>query len=304
MTRPILSRYIRPEVLAQVAHLAVAPRGLVEGRRAGDHRSPAHGFAVEFASHRPYVPGDDTRHIDWQVYHRHRKLLIRQYEMETNLDCHLVLDVSASMRYGEGDRQKMEYGGRLASILAYLVIERGDRASLALVDQQVRRRVAASVSAAQLMRMAGALEEIDPVGRTDLAGPLGELAGGFGRRGIVVLISDFLTDLDRLEPAVQRLRYDRHEVVLMQVMHHDELAFDFSSMVRFVGLEQQRQVTGRPRELRRGYLEALERHQQRLEAICQANRCERVLCDTSRPLGQTVADYLQDRMAVTHHRGG
>ncbi len=298
MAKPILSRYIQPEVLSRVAHLSVGPRDLVEGHRAGEHRSPAHGFAVEFASHRQYVPGDDTRHIDWRIYHRHHKLLIKQYEMETNLNCHIVLDISASMRYGEGDQQKLTYAARLASTLAYLVIERGDRASFAAIDQEVRAAIPASTTAGQIVRMADALDQLDATAKTNLADPLGELAEGFGRRGIVIIISDYLTDVALLEPALQRLRYEKHEVVLMQVMHHDELAFEFDSMVRFVGMESQQEMLTRPKEVRRAYLAALTRHHEKLEALCDANRCERMLCDTSLPLGQALADYLQQRTLV------
>jgi len=298
MAKPILSRYIQPDVLSQVAHLAVKPRDLVGGHRAGEHRSPAHGFAVEFASHRQYVPGDDTRHIDWRYYYRHHRLLIKQYEMETNLNCHLVLDASASMVYGEGEQQKLAYAAKLASTLAYLVVERGDRASFAVIDQEVRARVPASATAGQIVRMAEALDQIDATAKTDLSAPLGELAEGFGRRGIVVVISDYLTDPLKLEPALQRLRYERHEVVLMQVMHHDELAFEFDSMVRFVGLESDDEMLTRPQEVRRAYIDALTKHNTKLEQIADANRCEHVLCDTSRPLGEALADYLQKRSLV------
>ncbi len=298
MAKPILSRYIRPEVLAHIAHLAVQPRGLVEGHRAGEHRSPAHGFAIEFASHRPYVAGDDIRHIDWRVYYRHHRLLIKQYEMETNLNCHLVLDISASMRYGEGEQRKLEYAAQLASALAYLVLERGDRVSFAAIDQHVRSTVPASSIAGQVVRMAEALDQVDAIGKTDFGMPLMELAPTFGRRGIVVLLTDALCELDALDRTLQRLRYDKHEVVLFHIMHHDELTFGFNQMTRFVGLESEQTLLTRPSEVRRSYLAALRQFTEKLEAVCESNRCERVLCDTSRPLGETLADYLQQRTLV------
>jgi len=298
MAKPILSRYIRPEVLSQVAHLPVQPRGLVEGQRAGEHRSPAHGFAIEFAAHRPYVPGDDIRHIDWRVYYRHHRLLIKQYEMETNLNCHLVQDISASMRYGEGAQRKLAYAAQLASALAYLVIERGDRVSFAAIDQAVRATVPASSVPGQVVRMAEALDQVDARGKTELGAPLMELAPTFGRRGIVVLLTDGLGELDALDRALQRLRYDKHEVVLFHILHHDELTFGFDQMTRFVGLETEQTLMTRPAEIRRAYLAALQRFIEQLETVCDANRCERVLCDTSRPLGETLADYLQQRTLV------
>jgi len=266
-----------------------------EGTLAGAHKSPFHGFAVEFASHREYVAGDDLRHLDWKVYYRHDKHMIKQYEMETNLVCHLMLDVSASMRYGDDMQQKLLYAARMAVTLGYLIVERSDKVSLTLFDEKVRASLKPSNTMGQILKMTETLDTIEPVNRTQIGPSLLALAGRAGRRAIVVILSDFLVDLDDLEDAVARLKFDRHEVVLMQVMHHDELSFEMPGMVRFVGLEDEDIFLTRPDDIRQAYLDALNRHGERLDEICDANQCERIVCDTSRGMAELFADYLQKR---------
>jgi len=298
MANAVLSRYIRPDVLSRVQQYTFAPQELVEGTLAGAHKSPRHGFAVEFASHRDYVSGDDLRHLDWRVYFRHDRHVIKQYEMETNLVCHLMLDVSASMRYGDDDTQKMLYASRIAVTLGYLVIERSDKVSLTVFDEHVHTSLRASNTMGQIFKMTESLDQIDPVKKTQIGASLLDLASRAGRREIVVILSDFLVDLDDLESAVQRLRCEKHDVVLMQVMHHDELTFDLPGTVRFEGLEDDEHFLTRPSDIRKAYLEALEKHNNRLEEICEANRCERVVCDTSRSMAELFADYFQRRSTV------
>ena len=295
MSSAILNKYIRTEVLSQLSRFKLNPRQLVEGNLAGAHKSPFHGFAVEFASHREYVPGDDIRHLDWKVYFRHERHVIKQYEMETNLNCHVVLDVSASMRYGEEEEQKLRYGSQIATTLAYLVVEQSDRVSLTTFDNKSRGYLAPSNNMGQIIRMTESLDQVKSVNKTNIARTLGEISAKIGRRSIVVVISDFLVELDNLDDALQRLRYDNHEVVLMHVMHQDELNFDLDGMVRFIGLEDPDQLLTRPYDIRDAYLEAKDRFMVEFNQICDANRCEYLLCDTSKDLGATFAQYLQQR---------
>ncbi len=295
MAQNVLSRYLDPEVLSQVADRHFEPRGLVIGNLAGAHKSPLSGFAVEFAGHREYVPGDDPKHIDWRVYFNRDKLFVKQYELETNFVCHLLLDISASMRYGEGNRQKLLYASQMAATLGYSIVRQSDKVSLATFDSHVRGFVAPSNSMDQVVRMTQHLDEVDPVDKTSMADCLMELSTRMGRREIVVIFSDFFTDLDELESAVHRLRYNRHEVVLFQVLHHDELSFDFDSMTKFVGLEIPEELLVQPEDLRRGYLHALDRFNIQLTETADRNMSERVLVDTSRPLAETFADYLNRR---------
>jgi uncharacterized protein (DUF58 family) len=298
----VLSRYLDADVLSRLAQRRIEPRGLVQGNLAGAHRSPLSGFAVEFAGHREYVPGDDPKHIDWRIYYNRERYFIKQYEMETNFVCHLVLDVSASMRYGEKDQQKLNYAARMAAALAYAVVRQSDKVSLATFDDRVRGVVPPSNSMAQIVRMTEHLDQVQPVNKTQMSDCLMELAGRMKRREIVVILSDFFTGLEALEAALQRLRYNRHEVVLMQVMHHDELAFEFDGMVKFVGLEVPDELITQPGELRRAYLRALGQFNDQLADICQRNRIERVLVDTSRDMGQVFVDYLNQRSQLNRGR--
>ena len=302
MAKSVLSRYLDPEVLSRMADRHIEPRGLVMGNLAGAHKSPLAGFAVEFASHREYVPGDDPKHIDWRVYFTRDKYFIKQYEMETNFVCHLVIDCSASMRYGEDREQKLLYAAQMATTLGYSIIRQSDKVSLATFDDRLRGFIQPSNSMAQVVRMTDHLDEIEPVEKTRLAECLTELVGRMKRREIVMVFSDFFTDLDVLEAALQRMRYNRHEVVLLQIMHHDELAFEFSGMIKFQGLEVPEELLAQPEDLRRGYLRAVERFNGRFEEICQRNGVERVLVDTSRSMGEVFVDYLNKRSLLNRGR--
>jgi uncharacterized protein (DUF58 family) len=302
MAKSVLSRYLDPEVLARMADRHIEPRGLVMGNLAGAHKSPMSGFAVEFASHREYVPGDDPKHIDWRVYFTREKYFIKQYEMETNFVCHLIIDCSASMRYGEEREQKLLYAAQMAATLGYSIIRQSDKVSLATFDDRLRGVLQPSNSMAQVVRMTQHLDELKPVEKTRMAECLTELVGRMHRREIVMIFSDFFTDLDALEAVLQRMRYHRHEVVLFQVMHHDELAFELNGMIKFMGLEIPEELLAQPEDLRRGYLKAVEKFNGRFEEICRNNMVERILVDTSRSMGEVFVDYLNQRSLLNRGR--
>jgi uncharacterized protein (DUF58 family) len=295
MPESILSRYLDPVALGRMGQWPLAPRDLVIGNLAGSHKSPLSGFAVEFAGHREYAPGDDPKHVDWRVYFTRDKYFVKQYELETNFVCHLLLDVSASMRYGEGAEQKLLYAGQMASMLAWSIVHQSDKVSLATFDSRVRAVLPPSNSPHQVVQMTQHLDSISPVEKTDIEETLGDLAGRLQRRQIVMIFSDFFADLGAIERAIQRMRYNKHEVVLFQIAHHDELAFEFDGMVKFVGLEAPEEMLAQPDELRRSYLAAVKDFNDKLEQLAERNRCERVLVDTRRPIGETLIDYLSRR---------
>ncbi len=302
MAGSVLSRYLDPDVLSRMANRAIEPRGLVMGNLAGAHRSPLHGFAVEFAGHREYNWGDDPKHIDWRVYFTREKYFIKQYEMETNLTCHLVLDVSASMRYGAGDAQKMFYAAKMVTCLGHAVVRQSDRVSLFTFDRDLCAFIAPSNTMAQVLRMTEHLDEIEPVEKTRIAKCLAEVAGRIGRREIVMVFSDFFVDLDELESVLQRMRYQQHEVVLFQTLHGDEISFEFDGMVKFVGLEEAGALLAQLSDVRGAYLEAFERFDRRFAEICQRNRVERVVVDTRRDLAAVLVDYLNQRSVRQRRR--
>ena len=302
MAKTILSRYLDPEVLSRIVGRRIEPRGLVLGNLAGAHKSPLSGFAVEFTGHREYVWGDDPKHIDWRVYFKRQRYMVKQYEMETNLVCHFVLDISASMRYGEDSQQKLRYASQMIAALGYAIIRQSDKVSLAAFDEEIRGVVPPSNAMPQVIRMTELLDQSEPINNTRMHECLSELVGRMRRREIVMIFSDFFTDIDALENALQQMRYHRHEVVLFQIMHHDELNFEFEEMTKFVGLEIPDELLAQPDQIRRAYLRAMERFNERLETMCQRNRVERVLVDTSRDMGQVLVDYLNQRSRLNRGR--
>ena len=302
MPKSVLSRYLDADVLARIARQRFEPYGVVQGNLAGSHRSALSGFAVEFIGHREYVWGDDPKYIDWRVYFNRGRYVVKQYAMETNLVCHFVLDTSASMRYGEGDQQKLRYASRLVVTLGYAVLEQGDKVSLSTFDDQPRGFVPPSNALAQIVRMTEHLDNSEARGKTSMGECLAQLAGRFQRREIVIIVSDFFAQLDELESAIQRLRFAQHEVVLMQVLHHDEIAFEFRGPTKFIGLEVADELITRPEDLRPHYLAAFQAFQNRLSELCQRNKAEHVVVDTSRPLADVLADYLHFRNRARRFR--
>lgn len=294
MSKPTLSRYIDPDVLALVADRSFEPRDLIVGNLAGAHKSPLSGLAVEFAGHREYVPGDDPRHIDWRVYFNRDKYFVKQYELETNLVCHIVLDVSASMRYGQDREQKLQYAASLGLTLAFGIVRQHDKVSFTTFDEQVRHHIPPSHSTQQILRISEQIDLTTAVEKTSMS-VLTELVGRFGRREIVVIISDFFADTDELEDVIQRLRYDKHEVVLFHVLHGDEIGFRFDGEATFVGLEGNESVTTRLDDVRTDYLQSFTEFVERVRAGAASNRGEYVQVATNRDLGETLTEYLDRR---------
>ena len=301
MAKQALSRYLDPDLLNRIADRVFEPRDLVLGSLAGSHRSPLAGFAVEFAGHREYVPGDDPKHIDWRVFFNRDKYFVKQYALETNLVCHLVVDVSTSMQYGSANQQKLYYACQLATLLSYLIVRQSDQVSLCLLDDELREFLPPSNSPAQLVRATQCLQQITPVDKTDLSGPLNDLAARIGRQEIVIIMSDFFTDLDALEDALGRLRYARHEVVLFHLLHADELQFNLRGLTRFVGLETDDELHVEPQDIRNAYLHALVKFQGTLADIAQRHRCELIQVNTQQSIAEVLVDYPQQRSIGREH---
>jgi uncharacterized protein (DUF58 family) len=296
----LLTRYLDADALNRLAGRTIEPQSLVLGNLAGGHRSPLAGFAVEFAGHREYVRGDDPRHVDWRLYYTRDKLFIKQYEMETNFVCHLVLDVSASMRYGEGDANKLGCAAKLATTLGYAIVRQNDKVSLATIDDAIRGFVPPGHTMAQIHRMTSHLDAIASDRETRLAECLTELAGRTGRRAIVMIFSDVFTDPEDLEASLQQLRFRNHEVVLFRLLHPDEREFRLSGITKFVGLEAEGEELTQPEDVRLAYLDALADHDRRLADVCHRNRIELVPVDTGRPPAESLIDYLDRRSRFRH----
>lgn len=284
-----------PQILARVDRLELEARQVVEGYLAGRHRSPRHGFAVEFAQHREYVPGDDIKHIDWKVYGRTERYHLKQYEQETNLVAWLVVDASESMAYGSGRRTKYELASVAAAALAHLILNQTDAVGLAVVADGVRAFLRPSAQSGQLREVCRVLAHDPYPGPARLGPALHELAGRTGRRGLCFVFSDLLDDVPELLAGLHHLRFPKHEVVLFHTLDAAELDFPFRDLTLFRGLEGLPEVLTDPPGVRDGYLKALHDHLAALEAGCRGLEIDYVRLRTDADLGRDLAAYLRKR---------
>ena len=289
---------LQPDALSRAEALGIAARGIVEGLRIGDHKSPFKGFSVEFVQHREYVPGDDIRHIDWKSYGRSERYTIKQYEQETNFIGHVLLDASNSMRYGEGASNKLEYGKLLAATLAYVIVHQRDTVSLNVFDDGWRARLPASSQPGHINTVLTTLDGIEPRDKGSIGPLLSDLAQQARRRGLVFLVSDCFDDVPALLKGLSHLRFQGHEVTVFHTLHRDETDFQFEGMTRFVGLEESMKLLTRPHLVRPAYLRAVKAYREEFEAGCQAGRIDHVLCDTTKPLGNMLAGWLARRLQM------
>ncbi|HSW47217.1 MAG TPA: DUF58 domain-containing protein [Phycisphaerae bacterium] len=290
-----------PEVLTRISRLELRARMIVEGFVSGMHRSPYQGFSVEFASHREYAPGDDIRHIDWRLFARGDRLYIKQYEEETNLRTHILLDCSRSMAYPEheygGWRNKFDYAATAAASLIYLLMMQQDACGLTLFDASIREQIPPTSRTAQLQTMIERIEANTPAESTDMKMLLSQMAEQLRQRGLVVLISDLLADMDATIAGLQRLRHTGHDVIVLHVLDHDEVTFPFQENTLFEGLERiDVQLLTDPQSLRPSYLRIVEDFLRRIRSACMDGRIDYALLTTHEPIDAALAAFLAARM--------
>lgn len=290
------TKYLDPKTLDRIKRIDVRARLVVEGFITGQHRSPYNGFAVEFATHREYSPGDEIRHIDWKVWSKTDRLYIKEYEEETNLKCTILLDCSKSMRYGETSGwSKFDYCATTAASLAYLMQQQQDAVGMVLFSNKIDKSLKPSSHPSHLKLMLHELEQTVPQDETDISDAFQLLASQIRQRGMVVLISDLFLDPSELAAALQQFRLRRHEVIVLHVMHSDELEFPFQENTLFRGLEQDLNLHTEPRALRQSYLEAVDRYMKQVRRVCASSGIDHVLLDTAKPLDGALSSYLSFR---------
>lgn len=292
------------EVRDRIARLDISAANLVEGLVSGLHRSPYHGFSVEFAQHREYTWGDELKHIDWKVFGRTDRYYVKQYEQETNLHANVLLDMSESMTYkgGAATLTKYEYGCTIAAALAFLLLRQQDAAGLHLFDDDLRGRVPAGAHPTQLRDMATEMARVDVKGESKVGPLFHRLAEEIRRRGLVIIISDLFYSADDFLSGIQHLRHKRHEVVVFHVLDHEEIVFPFDDITLFKGMEKGPELLAEPRALRKGYLDALARFREKVEHGLSESRCDYVLIDTSEPPQVALSRYLVARRRRTGAR--
>jgi len=285
---------IDPRTLAKIQGLRLRARHIVEGYVAGLHRSPFRGFSIEFAEHRQYAPGDDLRYVDWKVFGRSDKVYLKQYEDETNLQCYLVLDQSESMTYKSRNTalSKLDYAASLAAALGWLVLRQQDAVGLATFDSQLRTLIRPAGNPSHLEELLHALESMTPGQRTS-AGPIfHELAQRLTRRGVVIIFSDCLDDLQSLAAGLKHFRHRRHDVMLLHTLDPAELDFPFREPIEFQGLEGQANTPADAATIRAAYLREFNAYRHALEQVCRREQISYFLVRTDQPLDTALSTVL------------
>lgn len=291
--------FLDPATLARLGSLDLKARAIVEGFISGLHRSPYKGFSVEFAEYRQYLPGDDLATLDWKVYGRTDRHFVKKFEEETNLECHILLDVSRSMGYGSAGISKLQYASYLAAALAYLMNRQRDAVGLIAFDEAIVAMRPASARPGHLTSLLVMLERLELGSRTNVAKPLRDLAEAIRKRGLVVLISDLLDDADRVLQGLRHFKYRGTDVIVFQILDPAELSFPFEQAARFRDSETTAEVLAVPSAVRDQYLTAMTELQDRYRRELQLVGIDYVRLDTSTPLDTGLMSYLLTRRKST-----
>lgn len=291
------AKYFDPETLARIQPLGLRARSLVEGLIAGQHRSPLKGRSIEFAQHREYTPGDDTRQVDWKVYARSDKIYLKQFEDETNLQCTLLLDISESMTFRgpKSPLSKLEYAQLIAASLGYLTLSQQDAIGLATFTDTIETWLAPSASPTRFDDMLHALDAPSSHPRSDIAHAIELLAQRLRRPGLVVLISDLIGDADRTLAAMKLLKFQRQDVLVLQVLDRLETEFKLERPTRFIGLEGLPSVATDPRFIGAAYRRAMHDFLQRLRSGCEQLGMDYHLLTSDESLAVALSHVLARR---------
>jgi uncharacterized protein (DUF58 family) len=308
-------KYLNPSALAKISNLELKAKFVVEGFMAGLHKSPYHGFSIEFAEHRQYMPGDDLRYLDWRVFARTEKYFIKQYEEETNLKAYILLDISKSMDFSYakiknptglrklfGNKKndannitKLEYGSYISASLARLMLLQRDAVSLTTYDTKIRKYIPPRSSNVNLKYILKELSDVKATGATGTAACLNEIADKIRRRGIIIIISDLLDKQDEVLKSLRHFRYDKNEVIVFHVLDPVELSFLDGNPVRLVDAETKEEIYSRPFDVKDDYSRAMKEFIKRYKDECIANNIDYVQLTTDTPFDIALLKYLNKR---------
>jgi len=292
----MLQRFLDPSVLAGISGLDLVAKTVVDGFVAGLHRSPDFGFSQEFAEYRAYSPGDDLRHVDWNVFARTERAYLKRYRGETNSILTVLLDASNSMKFSSHDVSKMDYARFTAASLFYLAIQnQRDAAGLIVFDDEIRTYVRPSTRQGQLHRLLSGLEQAEPHARTDFAKPLHHFQQFLRRRGIVVFISDFYDSPEHIVRTVEPLRFHGNEVVLFHVLDPKEIRPEIGEPSTLIDLETEDRIEITPEYVRDEYRKKFDAHVEALRDKTRAAGMDYHLLVTDRPLDDALREYLSIR---------
>jgi uncharacterized protein (DUF58 family) len=289
-------KYLRPEVIRQVARLDLRAKFIVEGFLAGLHASPFHGFSVEFSEHRKYVPGDDLKDLDWNIYAKTDKYYLKKFEAETNVTGYLVMDLSASMAYTyRQELTKFEYAICLAAALGYLMIHQQDPVGLVTFDTRIQASLPPHSRRTQLGTILAVLANLKPSGKTDVAACLHQLAAMIRSKGLVMLFSDLLTEPAPVLESLHHLRHRGNEVILFHILDEAEVHFPFDGVIEFEDVEEENKLTLDARSMRGDYLKSLGEFQEYYRTECAKANIDYVPMDTSVSFDKALMEYLLQR---------
>jgi uncharacterized protein (DUF58 family) len=298
MTPLDLKKYLKPEVLSSISNLEFLAKKIVEGFITGLHKSPFHGFSVEFSQHRPYMQGDSLRYVDWKVFARSDRYFIKQFEEETNLRCTILLDTSNSMNYKSNSISKLEYATILTASLSYLMLKQRDATGLILFDDQIRKSLPAKSVPVYIKEIILALSAIKTGDDTNITNALHSIAERLKRRGLIIIISDLLDDPQKIISGIKHLKYNNHEIIIFHIADDQELDFDFKGEYIFEDMESSEKIKTDARHIHQEYLKQVSAHFQFLKNSFSENNIDYVLIRSSEPIESALSQYLIRRQKI------
>jgi len=295
---PKYAPVLTPEIISRLNNLSLKARFVVEGFIVGLHKSPYHGFSVEFSEHRAYGVGDEIRHIDWKLWGKTDRYFVKQFEEETNLKSYLLIDQSFSMNYQSNEVSKLEYAQLLAASLGYLMLKQQDAVGLTLFDDQIRINIPARSKRSHLNVILSQMENISPGPETHIAPVLHQMAEVIKKRGLIILISDLFDSPEEVLSGLQHFRYKGHEVVVFHIMDPQELKLDFPQRTRFRDMESGEEMITEPWHIQADYHRNMEAFCDYYKIQCRRNNIDYIRLTTNVPLDLALSEYLLKRKRV------
>ena len=289
-------KFLSPAYVSKLNSLELRAKLVVEGFMVGLHKSPYHGFSVEFTEHRPYMQGDNLRNVDWTVYAKTNRYFIKQYEEETNLKSYILLDTSKSMSYAsEGNISKLEYASTLVAGLSYLMIKQQDAVGISLYSEKIDKYLPPKSSRAYLQQLLKNLAEVKPSSKTNTAASLNSIAEKIKRRGLVIVVSDLFDDVDSVLSALKHFRYNNNEVIVFQILDPIEQSFNFTGDAVFKDIENEEELTTQPYQIQKAYRQAMTEFIHKIKSECLNSKIDYNLIDTSQPYDKALINYIRKR---------
>jgi len=294
-----ITKYLDPSFISKLKTLELKARSVVEGFKVGLHRSPFHGFSAEFSEHRPYMQGDPLKNIDWKVYGKSEKFVIKQYEEETNLLCHIFVDASKSMSFKHSAKvTKLEYAITLAASLAYLMINQQDAVGLVVYSDKIHDYLPPKANKVYLKSILNTLNKIEATGVTSTSNCLNAIAEKIKKRGLTIVISDFFDEPDSIINALKHIHYKNNEVIVFQILDPMEKNFGFDRDAIFVDLETRDELTTQPHQIQRAYQQAMKEFLSKIKNECLNFGIEYNLIDTNQSFDKALLGYFMKRLRM------